>query len=166
MLPSAPFFMRRGIRSRTIASETTVSTEESVTELFNQCGVVRSIKLATDIFSGDCRGFATVDMEGHEARAAIAALDGSEIDGRQIYVSKDMPRKKGAKRLALPLVYLTALQLISNDLLNNFGNVTSTNRTTTFTDGETTTHFHRHRDNQLNSQLDIVTRHHHLYPLR
>ena len=74
------------------------TSEKSLTDLFSQYGTVRGLTLAKDLFSGDCKGFATVDMEGHEARAAIAALDGSEIDGRQIYVSKDMPRKKGAKR--------------------------------------------------------------------
>jgi len=74
------------------------TSEQSLTELFSQYGTVRGLTLAKDLFSGDCKGFATIDMEGHEARAAIAALDGSEIDGRQIYVSKDMPRKKGAKR--------------------------------------------------------------------
>jgi RNA recognition motif-containing protein len=74
------------------------TTEESLTELFSQYGTVRGLTIAKDLFSGDCKGFATIDMEGHEARAAIAALDGSEQDGRQIYVSKDIPRKKGFSR--------------------------------------------------------------------
>lgn len=74
------------------------TTEKSLTELFSQYGTVRGLTIAKDLFSGDCKGFATIDMEGHEARAAIAALDGSEQDGRQIYVSKDIPRKKGASR--------------------------------------------------------------------
>jgi RNA recognition motif-containing protein len=70
------------------------STEQSVTELFNQYGVVRSIKLSTDIFSGDCRGFATVDMEGHEARAAMSGLDGREINGSQIRVGPNRPKNR------------------------------------------------------------------------
>lgn len=74
------------------------TTEKSLTELFSQFGTVRGLTIAKDLFSGDCKGFATIDMEGHEARAAIAALDGSEQDGRQIYVSKDIPRKKGSRR--------------------------------------------------------------------
>lgn len=74
------------------------TTEKSLTELFAQYGTVRGMTLAKDLFSGDCRGFATIDMEGHEARAAIEALDGIEMDGRQIYVSKDNPRKKGSRR--------------------------------------------------------------------
>jgi RNA recognition motif-containing protein len=74
------------------------TTEQSLTELFSQFGTVRGLTIAKDLFSGDCKGFATIDMEGHEARAAIAALDGSELDGRQVYVSKDIPRTKGSSR--------------------------------------------------------------------
>jgi RNA recognition motif-containing protein len=75
------------------------TTEESLTALFTEFGVVRSLKLAKDLFSGDCRGFATIDMEGHEARAAIAALDGHELSGSIIRVGPDRPKKgKNRKR--------------------------------------------------------------------
>lgn len=76
------------------------TTEESLTELFSQYGTVRALKLAKDIFSGDCKGFATINMEGHEARAAIAALDGAEFEGKQIRVGLDRGRggKRGSKR--------------------------------------------------------------------
>ena len=57
------------------------ASEDSVTELFSQFGKVRSIKLAKDVFTGKCRGFAFIEMEGHEARAAIAELDGKLISG-------------------------------------------------------------------------------------
>ena len=72
------------------------TTEESLSALFSQYGVVRSMRLVKDLFSGECRGFATIDMEGHEARAAINALDGSEFNGGQLRVGIDKPR--GAKR--------------------------------------------------------------------
>ncbi|MCU7816255.1 MAG: RNA-binding protein [Candidatus Thiodiazotropha sp. (ex Lucinoma kastoroae)] len=75
------------------------TTEESLMALFTEYGVVRSLKMAKDIFSGNCKGFATIDMEGHEARAAIAALDGSELSGSMIRVGPDRPRKgRGGKR--------------------------------------------------------------------
>lgn len=75
------------------------TTEESLTALFAEYGVVRSLKIAKDLFSGDCRGFATIDMEGHEARAAIAALDGRDLGGSRIRVGPDRPKYvKGRKR--------------------------------------------------------------------
>jgi RNA recognition motif-containing protein len=69
------------------------TTEESLTALFTEYGVVRSLKMAKDLFSGDCKGFATIDMEGHEARAAIAALDGRDLSGSTIRVGPDRPKK-------------------------------------------------------------------------
>jgi hypothetical protein len=33
--------------------------------------------MAKDLFSGECKGFAELQMEGHEARAAIAGLNGT-----------------------------------------------------------------------------------------
>lgn len=68
------------------------TTEESLNELFSQYGRVRSLKLVKDLFTGECKGFATIEMEGHEARKAIAALDNAEFEGRQIRVSQDQPR--------------------------------------------------------------------------
>lgn len=52
-------------------------TEQALTEMFAAHGRVHGLRMARDLFSGECRGFAEVQMEGHEARAAIAALDGS-----------------------------------------------------------------------------------------
>jgi RNA recognition motif-containing protein len=75
------------------------STEESVTALFSKYGPVRAIKLVKDIFSGDCKGFATIDMEGHEARAAISDLNGKEVNGSVMRVGLDRPKKsRGGKR--------------------------------------------------------------------
>lgn len=74
-------------------------TEQGLHDLFSQYGTVRGLRLSKDLFSGECRGFATVDMEGHEAREAMAALDGKEIDGRSIRVEKERPRlAKGRRR--------------------------------------------------------------------
>ncbi len=75
------------------------TTEESITELFTTYGAVRSLKLVKDLFSGDCKGFATIEMEGHEARAAMTALDGSEFNGSLLRVGPDRPKKgRGGKR--------------------------------------------------------------------
>lgn len=71
------------------------ATEETVSSLFAEFGTVRSIKLATDVFSGKCKGFGYVEMEGHEARAAIAGLNGKLMGSKNLKVGIDDKRKKG-----------------------------------------------------------------------
>ncbi len=75
------------------------TTEASLTTVFSDYGVVRSLKLVKDLYTGDCKGFATIEMEGHEARAAIAGLNGSFLDGSMIRVMQDDgTRKRGGGR--------------------------------------------------------------------
>ncbi len=76
------------------------ATEDTVQELFAEFGTVRSIHLVTDVFSGRCKGFGFVEMEGHEARAAIAGLDGKTFGGKSLKVRYEDPRasKKGRRR--------------------------------------------------------------------
>lgn len=73
------------------------TTEESLTTLFSQFGVVRSINLVKDLFSGKCKGFAFIEMEGHEARAAIAGLDGRTFEGNTLKVKFEQVNGKGRK---------------------------------------------------------------------
>lgn len=70
--------------------------ESALNELFSQHGKVHRLKLSIDLFSGECRGFAEVHMEGHEARAAIAALDGSTQEGSTLRVGlqRDLKRRR------------------------------------------------------------------------
>jgi RNA recognition motif-containing protein len=74
------------------------TTEEELTALFSTYGRVRSLKLNKDIFTGKVRGTATIEMEGHEARAAIDGLDGKDFLGRTIYVGLDIPMDRGRRR--------------------------------------------------------------------
>ena len=75
------------------------ATDASVTELFSEYGKVRSIKLVTDVFSGRCRGFGFIEMEGHEARAAIEALDGRMYNNYALKVRfEDTTKSKGRGR--------------------------------------------------------------------
>jgi RNA recognition motif-containing protein len=68
--------------------------ENQVRDLFARHGKVRSIRLAADVFSGNCRGFGFVEMEGHEARAAMAALNGNVLNGRPMKVNEEKARDK------------------------------------------------------------------------
>jgi len=75
------------------------ATEQSVRELFSPFGTVRSVDIASDIFTRRCRGFGFVEMEGHEARAAISGLDGKFHDGKNLRVQFEKPRyKRGGSR--------------------------------------------------------------------
>jgi RNA recognition motif-containing protein len=73
------------------------TTEESLQELFAPFGTVHSLKLIKDLFSGKCKGFGFLEMEGHEARAAIAGLDGKPFDGNLLKVRFEEERPKGPK---------------------------------------------------------------------
>jgi RNA recognition motif-containing protein len=75
------------------------TTETSLTDLFSRYGTVRSIELAKDLFSGTCKGFGFIEMEGHEARAAIAGLHATQFEDRAIVVKFEVvKRHKGRRR--------------------------------------------------------------------
>jgi RNA recognition motif-containing protein len=75
------------------------ATEAYVRELFAPFGTVRSVDIAADIFTGRCKGFCFVEMEGHEARAAQNALDGKALEGGGfLRVRMDQPRRGGRRR--------------------------------------------------------------------
>ncbi len=69
------------------------STRENDLEaLFAEYGKVRSIKLVSDVFTDECKGFGFIEMEGHEARAAIAGLDGKDFNGKPLRVNFEVPK--------------------------------------------------------------------------
>lgn len=74
------------------------ATEASVMALFSELGKVHSIEIVTDLFSGRCKGFGYVGMEGHEARAAIAKLNGNLFGGKPLRVNFEIPSAKRGKR--------------------------------------------------------------------
>lgn len=73
------------------------ATESSITELFSEYGKVRSIHLALDVFTGRCKGFGFIEMEGHEARASIEGLDGKMYCEKPLKVRFEDVRGKGGK---------------------------------------------------------------------
>jgi len=62
------------------------TTEESLRSAFEQDGrQVTDVSIITDRMTGQSRGFAFVEMASPaDAQAAIAALDGRELDGRTL----------------------------------------------------------------------------------
>ena len=68
------------------------TNEDGLRSLFAEFGTVRSCKLVMDVFSGQCKGFGFIEMEGHEARAAIAGLNGRDFNGKPIKVNFESPK--------------------------------------------------------------------------
>ncbi|HIK92335.1 MAG TPA: RNA-binding protein [Planctomycetes bacterium] len=68
------------------------TTSEGLEQAFAQFGVVTSAKVISDRETGRSKGFGFVEMEsgGDEA---IEALNGADMDGRQIVVNEARPRE-------------------------------------------------------------------------
>jgi RNA recognition motif-containing protein len=67
--------------------------DEALKEAFASHGNVISANIVTDRQSGRSRGFGFVEFENDaEADAAMEALNGSEIDGRNIVVNEAKPK--------------------------------------------------------------------------
>ena len=70
------------------------TTQERLLELFQAHGQVTSVNVITDRDTGRPRGFAFVEMATEAAaNAAIAAMDGQQVDDRTLKVSQAKPRK-------------------------------------------------------------------------
>jgi RNA recognition motif-containing protein len=68
-------------------------TEEDLLAAFNPYGKVDAVNVITDKFSGQSKGFGFVEMGNNsEADAAIKALNGSALKGRNMTVNQAKPR--------------------------------------------------------------------------
>ena len=75
------------------------TTENDLQDLFAAHGPVTSVDLIMDKFSGRPRGFAFVTMETKEgADAAVQALHGKNIGGRDLTVNEARPREERPAR--------------------------------------------------------------------
>jgi len=64
-------------------------------QMFGQSGTVQSANIIEDRETGRSRGFGFVEMSSpEEAKAAIAAFDGKEIDGRSLKVNEAKPQER------------------------------------------------------------------------
>ena len=68
-------------------------TEQDLQTLFAECGNVRSVKVIKDLFSGESKGFAFIEMPGAaEAQKAITELNTRDLKGKKIVVNEARPR--------------------------------------------------------------------------
>jgi len=70
------------------------ATEAQLNDLFAVHGTVESARVITDRFTGQSRGFGFVEMsKDEEAKAAITALNGTQMDGRTLTVNEARPQE-------------------------------------------------------------------------
>ncbi|MBU4565635.1 MAG: RNA-binding protein [Pseudomonadota bacterium] len=70
------------------------TTDDSLSAAFTPYGSVLSARVITDRMTGRSRGFGFVEMEDNgEAQAAISALNGAQLDGRDLKVNEAKPRE-------------------------------------------------------------------------
>ncbi len=73
------------------------TTEDTLSSLFSQYGEVLSAAVIKDRYTDQSKGFGFVEMsDAQAADAAIATLNGKEVDGRRIRVNiaEDKPRNQ------------------------------------------------------------------------
>jgi RNA recognition motif-containing protein len=72
------------------------ATDSSVRSLFERYGNVERVNLVTDRDTGRSRGFAFVEMsDSSQADQAIAALNGTDLNGRTLNINEARPKNEG-----------------------------------------------------------------------
>lgn len=78
-----------------VGSLSYATTDQQLHELFAQHGSVISAKVISDRYTGQSRGFGFVEMAtSEEAQKAIAALNGTQYEGRSLVVNEARPQEK------------------------------------------------------------------------
>src|SRR5437667_8992044 len=73
--------------------------ENDLQEYFSQAGVVTSVNLMLDKFTGKSRGFAIIEFStSEEANKAVEMFHGKELQGRSLTVNIARPREERAPR--------------------------------------------------------------------
>src|SRR2546426_2097183 len=73
-------------------------TDSDLSKLFEPHGSVESAQVIMDRDTGRSKGFGFVEMKSdQEAQAAIAALNGKEMDGRALTVNEARPKPEGGR---------------------------------------------------------------------
>ncbi|MEZ4753942.1 MAG: RNA-binding protein [Bdellovibrionota bacterium] len=70
------------------------TTEDDLREVLADYGQIESIKIITDKFTGDSKGFGFVEISDDDlALKAIEDLDGQELNGRAMRVNEARPQE-------------------------------------------------------------------------
>jgi cold-inducible RNA-binding protein len=81
--------------------------DSELEQLFEAHGTVQSAQVIMDRDAGRSKGFGFVEMgSDQEAQAAIAALNGKDVDGRNLTVNEARPREDRGHRDASALHWM------------------------------------------------------------
>ena len=72
------------------------TTDDQLRDAFSGFGEVSSVNIIKDKFSGESRGFGFVEMPDQAAAtAAIAGVNGTDLNGRTLNINEARPRTEG-----------------------------------------------------------------------
>jgi RNA recognition motif-containing protein len=75
------------------------TTEEDLLAIFKPFGEVRSAEVKRELFTGVSKGFGFVEMPGRQhSLAAIAGLNGKDLNGQPLRVNEAMAPRAGNQR--------------------------------------------------------------------
>lgn len=70
-------------------------TEEELHNLFSAFGAIESVRIITDKFTGQSKGFGFVEMaSADEAKKAIDGMNGKQLNGRTLIVNEARPEQR------------------------------------------------------------------------
>src|SRR5947209_1104875 len=73
-------------------------TDSDLQTMFEAHGTVRSAQVIMDRDTGRSKGFGFVEMDNDaEAQAAIAAMNGKQVEGRALTVNEARPKTEGGR---------------------------------------------------------------------
>jgi cold-inducible RNA-binding protein len=79
-----------------VGNLTYATTDDTLRQIFEAHGAVTSAQVIVDRETGRSKGFGFVEMgSDQEAQAAVAALNGQQVDGRALTVNEARPKTEG-----------------------------------------------------------------------
>jgi RNA recognition motif-containing protein len=70
-------------------------TEDELRNLFSPYGPIESVRIITDKFTGQSKGFGFVEMaNGEDAKKAVEGMNGKQLNGRNLIVNEARPEQR------------------------------------------------------------------------
>ncbi len=71
------------------------TSEDELREMFSEFGSIQSVRIITDKFTGQSKGFGFVEMTNEdEAQRAIEGMNGKQLNGRTLIVNEARPEQR------------------------------------------------------------------------